>query len=1111
MPQIQINGELREVSQAEYDALTQNGQASTPADGSYEQYAAARAKEQAVTKLAAGDAALGETTNVSPEFRQELSNIRTNADAAAGDNKSAYATRYNQEQQDLYTNAPLSREALRQELTAPPPTTAPGTVGVDVPQQQGTNGQVIGTLNTSIPGVGEPSGSIVSSPVKGLTSGGLTTGAPAAGIESAPSYPTEDPQIPPPSTEGAGTFQQPPPPPDAAFRAEQAQQENRWIQAAATNPEGINDRGSVVVDRGDGSKETINRDGSYEISNADGTFRYDATGQETSYTTPTVNGVSVTTTADGVQYTRVQQGPLTTETITSNGEPISTTVRYDTGIATLTSIETAGGQPVGIVDVAQGGGVTERLVIDANGDIVSQEQIKLESKRVVSEAEQQAIAENQKLREDLIAAKEKTLAGEPLTASETQALEQQAEITAQANAELAQAELALADEDPTLIPPGEDPQVDTYSEADDPFPSLDTTEYEPDPISPAEDPEVAGVVDDPVSVADIEDTPAEVSAFEDPEVSAETEEIPIADIEDAPADIFASEDPEVPADEELFVDDTAADTDVDDGLFVDDPQAPGDIEEFSTDLVEVEPAPLDDEEVAEYIEEFEEQQAEEIDEFVAEYEEYLEEQEEFSDSLVEQEADAQDDVQEYIEEFEDEQAEEIDEFVDEYEEYLEEEQEAFDDAYDQYLDEEDAFVDEYEEYLDDQEDLADDLIEEQEEFVDEYEEYLEEEQEEFDEAYDEFLDEEDTVNDEVEEYLDEDEDEEFGTFGEEDDDLEVDDADEYGSTYGEEDDPFDPDAADIRTNPDEVSDTGGVPTQTLADLQTDPGLLPDQVEAQAAAQRAATIQAAKQRAQAQAVLAAQRKQANDGDWRVKLRLAPSADYLYRAAQPGILQPLSVTDGVVFPYTPQITTAYKASYNAYDLTHSNYRGYFYQGSQVEDIQINAVFTAQDSKEAEYLLAVIHFFRSATKMFYGQDAQRGAPPPLVFLQGFGEYQFNLNPCVITQFNYVLPSDVDYIRAGSPNINGTNLLQKRDRQDLPTNPFSAAWTRLKNAGVKKGAVPTPPAPPTLGTNRPTYVPTKIDINVILHPIQSREQVSKQFSVKQYANGDLLKGGFW
>ena len=147
MPQINVNGELREVSQAEYDALTTNGQASTPAAGSYEQYAAARAKEQAVTKLSDADANFETGTNTSPEFRQELTNIRTGADAAAGGNKDAYAARYAQEQQDLYTNAPTSQQALREELSAPPPTTAPGTVGVAVPQQQGTDGQVIAAIS----------------------------------------------------------------------------------------------------------------------------------------------------------------------------------------------------------------------------------------------------------------------------------------------------------------------------------------------------------------------------------------------------------------------------------------------------------------------------------------------------------------------------------------------------------------------------------------------------------------------------------------------------------------------------------------------------------------------------------------------------------------------------------------------------------------------------------------------------------------------------------------------------------------------------------------------------------------------------------------------------
>jgi hypothetical protein len=43
------------------------------------------------------------------------------------------------------------------------------------------------------------------------------------------------------------------------------------------------------------------------------------------------------------------------------------------------------------------------------------------------------------------------------------------------------------------------------------------------------------------------------------------------------------------------------------------------------------------------------------------------------------------------------------------------------------------------------------------------------------------------------------------------------------------------------------------------------------------------------------------------------------------------------------------------------------------------------------------------------------------------------------------------------------------------------------------------------------PTYVPTKIDLSITLHPVNTREQVSKQFSLKQYANGNQLRGGFW
>jgi hypothetical protein len=42
-------------------------------------------------------------------------------------------------------------------------------------------------------------------------------------------------------------------------------------------------------------------------------------------------------------------------------------------------------------------------------------------------------------------------------------------------------------------------------------------------------------------------------------------------------------------------------------------------------------------------------------------------------------------------------------------------------------------------------------------------------------------------------------------------------------------------------------------------------------------------------------------------------------------------------------------------------------------------------------------------------------------------------------------------------------------------------------------------------------SYVPTKMEIDITLIPVQTRSQVSQQFKLKDFANGDLLKRGFW
>lgn len=271
-----------------------------------------------------------------------------------------------------------------------------------------------------------------------------------------------------------------------------------------------------------------------------------------------------------------------------------------------------------------------------------------------------------------------------------------------------------------------------------------------------------------------------------------------------------------------------------------------------------------------------------------------------------------------------------------------------------------------------------------------------------------------------------------------------------------------------------------------------------------------------QKAKAQATLEARNNTAAAAtDWRVRLQLASDATYLYKDQEAGILTPLRETNGIIFPYTPSIETNYNANYEKYDLTHSNYRGYFYKNSAVNDINIRGTFTAQDTTEADYLLAVIHFFRSVTKMFYGQGNLRGSPPPLVYLSGFGDYQFNKHPCLVSNFSYSLPDGVDYIRAGAPNNYGNLFSQRAKTGGISTSPTGAVIQRLSNSGLPT-APDTSPTPSMINQNvnnltGATYVPTKIEINVTLLPTNTRSQVSQQFNLKKYADGSLIKGGYW
>lgn len=270
------------------------------------------------------------------------------------------------------------------------------------------------------------------------------------------------------------------------------------------------------------------------------------------------------------------------------------------------------------------------------------------------------------------------------------------------------------------------------------------------------------------------------------------------------------------------------------------------------------------------------------------------------------------------------------------------------------------------------------------------------------------------------------------------------------------------------------------------------------------------------------------------DWRFRISLSETANYLYKDSdivnnpngKNHLLYPLLATNGVIFPYTPKIDVTYQANYDPVEVTHSNYKFYNYKNSSVENISISGDFTAQDTYEANYMLAVIHFFRSVTKMFYGKDQNPapGVPPPLCYLNGHGTYAFNNHPCVITSFSLNYPQDVDYVNARIPIGNADNA----PTYNKPTVGPPTRWQRQLNlyrTGINTGGIAVAPVFRTSNSTNSelTRVPSKLTISISALPIVTRNDLSNNFSLKGYASGELMLssrkknngrksyGGFW
>jgi hypothetical protein len=193
------------------------------------------------------------------------------------------------------------------------------------------------------------------------------------------------------------------------------------------------------------------------------------------------------------------------------------------------------------------------------------------------------------------------------------------------------------------------------------------------------------------------------------------------------------------------------------------------------------------------------------------------------------------------------------------------------------------------------------------------------------------------------------------------------------------------------------------------------------------------------------------KGTDNDDWRVRLSVPAGL-----GLEPNLSAALNRTSGLIFPYTPTIIMSHSASYSQVKPTHSNYPFPVYQNSQPDNIQISGDFYIESEAEGIYWIAMVHYLRSVTKMSYGNSSNQGAPPPVIQLNGYGDFVFKNVPVVVTQFTCELPVDVDYIYV-----------------------------------------------PALDT----WAPTRSNVSVILMPTYSRRSV-QQFSLDKFVSGGYAKG---
>lgn len=255
--------------------------------------------------------------------------------------------------------------------------------------------------------------------------------------------------------------------------------------------------------------------------------------------------------------------------------------------------------------------------------------------------------------------------------------------------------------------------------------------------------------------------------------------------------------------------------------------------------------------------------------------------------------------------------------------------------------------------------------------------------------------------------------------------------------------------------------------------------------------------------------------ADPNDWRVRLSMP---NWISFKNSP-VLKPLVSAGGMVFPYTPTIDIRSTANYQPEAIIHNNYSFVSYKNSNPGTITINAPMNVEDQEQALYWIAATHYLRSVTKMFTGYDPKAGNPPPIVFLNGYGNYVFKNIPVVVQNFTCTMQNDCDYISTEVVGSMVSGISNIADSAEGLAGIVGGAIPQLSGitstiSSIAGGVGQITNILGDLGIGGTTsgglaYVPTKSTFSVTLMPVYSRTSI-RRFSLDTFVTGGYINNYF-